>query len=168
MRRGRVMHSQKIRVFAMAAVAALLLSPAGPAASQQPTKAQQSAIKQACRADYQAHCASIQGGGAAGLACLQQNAAQLSSPCQAAVSAAGGGAGGGASAAAMTQPPAASAAPAMSPRQQLAVLRGACGADYRRYCRGVRPGGGRAMACLQDHSASLSNVCRGALSRAAP
>src|ERR1700677_871972 len=53
--------------------------------SQAPTDAQRSAIRAQCRADYQAHCASIPPGGKASLQCLQQNMSSLSSGCQAAV-----------------------------------------------------------------------------------
>ena len=42
-------------------------------------------------------------------------------------------------------------------------MRAACGSDYRTYCRGVRPGGGRAVACLEAHGGSLSRQCRSAL-----
>ena len=50
--------------------------PARVASAQQPTSAQASAIRSACRADYQANCAGVPTGGEAALACLQQNAAQ--------------------------------------------------------------------------------------------
>jgi hypothetical protein len=53
--------------------------------SQAPTDAQRSGIRAQCRADYQAHCASIPPGGKASLQCLQQNMSSLSSGCQAAV-----------------------------------------------------------------------------------
>lgn len=39
----------------------------------QPTAAQQSAIRSACRGDFQANCAGVSPGGQAALACLQQN-----------------------------------------------------------------------------------------------
>jgi acetyl esterase/lipase len=35
----------------------------------------------------------------------------------------------------------------------------ACGPDYRRLCSGVRPGGGRILACLDDHRRQLSEGC---------
>src|ERR1700712_5415984 len=56
-----------------------------PALSQAPTDAQRNAIRSECRADYQAHCASIPPGGEASLQCLQKNMASLSSGCQGAV-----------------------------------------------------------------------------------
>src|SRR6202035_1204793 len=58
---------------------------AAPAFSQAPSDAQRNAIRSECRADYQAHCASIPPGGAASLQCLQKNMSSLSSGCQTAV-----------------------------------------------------------------------------------
>lgn len=36
----------------------------------------------------------------------------------------------------------------------------ACGADLRRHCSGVQPGGGRMLACLQQQGPQLSAACR--------
>ena len=58
--------------------------------AQQPSSAQVSAIRQACRGDYQMHCAGVPTGGSAALACLQQNAAKTSATCQQALRAVGG------------------------------------------------------------------------------
>jgi hypothetical protein len=68
-----------------ASMTIILLAAAAPAHSQAPTDAQRSAIRAQCRADYEAHCASIPPGGKASLQCLQQNMSSLSSGCQAAV-----------------------------------------------------------------------------------
>jgi hypothetical protein len=56
-----------------------------PAGAQAPTQAQQSAIRSACPSDFRAHCAGVQPGGQAALACLQQNMAKLSPGCQSAL-----------------------------------------------------------------------------------
>src|ERR1700753_4352301 len=56
-----------------------------PAFSQAPTDAQRSAIRSSCRADYEAHCASVPPGGMASLQCLQKNMSSLSPGCQSAV-----------------------------------------------------------------------------------
>ncbi len=63
---------------------------ASPAASQRPTASQIAAIRQACRADYRAHCMGVPTGGAAALACLRRNASNVSPACQRALSAPGG------------------------------------------------------------------------------
>ena len=46
---------------------------AGAALAQQPTPAQQNAIKSACRSDFMAQCSGVQPGGQAALSCLQQH-----------------------------------------------------------------------------------------------
>jgi hypothetical protein len=83
-----------------AALAAAIVLAATPATAQQPTPDQASAIRQACRADYQANCAGVPTGGSAALQCLQKNAARTSPGCQKALRAAGGGGAAAASAAA--------------------------------------------------------------------
>jgi hypothetical protein len=59
-----------------------------PAAAQQPSQEQISAIRSNCRSDYMAHCSSVPPGGAESLQCLERNLAQLSGACRSAVSAA--------------------------------------------------------------------------------
>jgi hypothetical protein len=61
----------------------LLLAP--PAVAQYATQAQQDAIRQACPADYQAHCANVPAAGRAAFFCLERNLAGLSPACQQAV-----------------------------------------------------------------------------------
>jgi Cysteine rich repeat len=160
------------------------------AGAQQPSQAQISAIRASCQADYRAHCAGVPTGGKPALNCLQKNLETLSSACQTAVNAVGGGAASApppaqaspapapplpAPSGAATEPapepsavpPAAAppprSYPPMSPRQELALLRQSCGADYRAFCADVQPGGGRVIACLRDNGPSLSPRCRSAL-----
>jgi len=159
------------------------------ASAQQPSQAQISAVRSSCRSDYMAHCSSVPTGGKASLACLQKNIASLSPGCKTAVNALGSGQGAApphaepAVAPAETAPsesapptPAAAPAapvtaapaaprnyPAMSPRQEVRILRGSCGPDYRALCGGVPLGGGRIVACLRENGPSLSPRCRSAL-----
>ncbi|HVY16248.1 MAG TPA: cysteine rich repeat-containing protein [Rhodopila sp.] len=149
-------------------VAALLLcASAVTAAAQQPTQAQASAVKQYCRSDYQAYCASVPPGGAASLQCLQQNVASLSPTCGNAVRAATGGGAANttaqASAAPVAMPPSGMPPSGMSPRQEAGLMRRACAGDYRAYCSGVPLGGGRAIGCLSANEKRLSPSCRGAM-----
>jgi hypothetical protein len=66
-------------------------------------------------------------------------------------------------------PAAAAVAPAaivlrpMRPREELLVMRSACGADIRSLCGGIAPGGGRIVQCLASNSASLSPACTSVL-----
>ncbi len=51
----------------------------------------------------------------------------------------------------------------MRPREELLVMRSACGGDIRSLCGGIPPGGGRIVRCLASNSASLSPACTGVL-----
>ncbi|MGY3619426.1 cysteine rich repeat-containing protein [Bradyrhizobium sp. USDA 10063] len=140
-------------------------------ARPQPSEAQVSAIRSACRTDYQKFCPGVPTGGAPALKCLEKNKARLSPGCGEAVAAAGGDAApaaGGGSTAAAAAPAAAPAAPAivlrpLRPREELFVARSACGADVRSLCGGVAPGGGRIVQCLASNAASLSPACKDVL-----
>ncbi len=145
-------------------------SAAAPA--KQPSSAQVAAVRAACQSDYPKVCAGVPPGGAPALQCLAKNKAKVSANCQQAVNAATGGAAAPA-ATATAAPGAAAAAPApaalvlrpMRPREELFVLRSACGADVQTLCNGVAPGGGRIIQCLVVRSASLSPACRGVLAQ---
>ena len=143
---------------------------AAAAPAGQPTSAQISAIRSACRSDYPKVCAGVPTGGAPALQCLERNKAKLSAGCEKAVSAASGG-GAAAAGAAPAGAVAAPAAPAvivlrpMRPREELLVLRSACGADVRSICGGVAPGGGRIVQCLATNAAQLSPACKDVLSQ---
>jgi hypothetical protein len=149
---------------------------AAAAPAGQPTSAQISAIRSACRSDYPKVCAGVPTGGAPALQCLEKNKANLSAGCEKAVSAASGAAAPAAAPAAGAAPAgaAAAAAPAaptvivlrpMRPREELFVLRSACGADVRSICGGVAPGGGRIVQCLATNAAQLSPACKDVLSQ---
>jgi hypothetical protein len=144
---------------------------AASATAKKPSSAEISAIRSACRSDYPKVCAGVPTGGAPALQCLEKNKAKLSAACASAVAAAGGG--GAAPAAAATAAPAAAApaAPAvivlrpMRPREELFVLRSACGGDVRSLCGGVAPGGGRIVQCLAAQAASISPACKDVLAQ---
>ena len=36
----------------------------------------------------------------------------------------------------------------------------ACQSDFKKYCNGVEPGGGRIIACLSKHEDKLSGECK--------
>jgi hypothetical protein len=67
-------------------------TPAAPAAAVEaapvmPTKEQQAAIKNTCRADFMRNCRGVQPGGPEALMCLQANSARLSPNCKTSVAA---------------------------------------------------------------------------------
>ena len=144
---------------------------AKPATPKPPSGAQVSAIKSACRSDYPKVCAGVRPGGAPALECLEKNKAKVSAACATAVSAASGGgaaapAPAGAAPAATTAPAAAPAAIVLRPlrpREELFIVRSACGADIRTLCGGVAPGGGRIVQCIASNAASLSPGCKDVL-----
>jgi hypothetical protein len=149
---------------------------AASTATKKPSDAQIAAVRSACRSDYQKNCAGVPTGGAPALQCLEKNKSKLSANCQSAVTAASGGAAtpatSGAPAAAATAAPGVAPADApapvivlrpMRPREELFVLRSACGGDVRTLCGGVQPGGGRIMQCLATQAASLSPACKDVL-----
>ena len=148
-------------------------SPAASTIAKQPTSAQISAIRSACRSDYPKVCAGVPTGGAPALQCLEKNKAKLSAGCEKAVTAASGGAAPAGAAPAAAAAPAAGAAPTaaptvivlrpMLPREELFVMRSACGGDIRTLCAGVAPGGGRIMQCIANRAADLSPACRDVL-----
>jgi hypothetical protein len=145
------------------------------ASTKKPSQAQVSAIKSACRSDYPRVCAGVPTGGAPALECLEKNKAKVSTACAKAVAAVGGGAAPAAAAGGDSSggAPAATAAPAptvlvlrpMRPREQLFVLRSACGGDVRTLCAGVPVGGGRIVQCLATQAAALSPACKDVLSQ---
>ena len=164
---------------------------AAPAHSQAPADAQRNAIRSACRADYQAHCASIPPGGEASLQCLQKNMSSLSSGCQSAVRAVepaaapkaetapaaapkAGAAPAAAPAAATAKPATAAATPkaaasatAGKPTDaQVAAIRSACRSDYQKVCAGVPTGGAPALQCLEKNKAKVSAPCAQAVNTA--
>jgi hypothetical protein len=151
-----------------AAAPAAKTTAAAPAGK--PSEAQISAIRSACRSDYPRVCAGVPTGGEAALQCLEKNKAKVSASCEKAVSAVGAG-GATTTGTAPATGAAAGAAPAaapatvmvlrpMRPREELFVLRSACGGDVRSLCAGVEPGGGRIAQCLGGHAASLSPACK--------
>src|SRR6202795_5248709 len=140
---------------------------AADAAAKKPSSAQVAAIRSACRSDYQKVCAGVPTGGAAALQCLEKNKSKVSGACEKAVSAAGGGGAAPATAPAAPGAAPAAAAPApalvlrpMRPREELFVMRSACGGDVRALCGGVPVGGVRLVRCLATQAASLSSACK--------
>src|ERR1700716_1203152 len=157
-----------------------------PAFSQAPTDAQRNAIRSECRADYQAHCASVPPGGAASLQCLQKNMSSLSSGCQTAVKAVEAPAEPKAESApakpaaesAPAKPDAETAPAAAAPKStastaakkpssaQVAAIRSACRSDYQKVCAGVPTGGAAALQCLEKNKSKVSGGCQQAVDAA--
>jgi hypothetical protein len=145
-----------------AAVPPTPTQPSGAGAGK-PSQAQLRSVRRSCGADYRVHCAGLPPGGSASIACLKRNITTLSGTCKQALGAVAGTATS-ATAAAVAPPPPVEPAPLLvTPREELFMLRTACGGDYAAFCRGLRPGAGRIAACLHYNSASLSPRCQQAL-----
>jgi hypothetical protein len=86
-----------------------------------------------CASDVAKFCPNVAPGEGARMSCLRAHEADLSPAC----------------------------------RQHMAAMQGAkekiqeaCHADAQRLCKGVEPGGGRMMGCLESHEAELSDACK--------
>ncbi|MFO0993578.1 MAG: cysteine rich repeat-containing protein [Hyphomicrobiales bacterium] len=49
-------------------------------------------------------------------------------------------------------------------RQEIFLVREACGPEFRAYCSGIQLGGGNAVNCLRAHANKLTGACKGAIS----
>jgi hypothetical protein len=95
-------------------------------------------LSRACLPDVRRFCQGVPPGKGRILACLKGREADLSPACQAELRAA---------------------------RERAAEFRQACGPDVERFCRGVRPGQGRILACLKGRESDLSPACRAEFAR---
>ena len=144
----------------------LLVSLGGVASAQQPSQDQVNAIRQSCRSDFQSYCSGVPTGGSAALQCLQSHVSQLSPSCQGAVGAVSGSASARPPPASGQAAPPQAPQPAMTKREEIALMRRSCGGDFRAYCRGVPLGGGGAISCLAENQSRLSPACQSALAQA--
>jgi len=91
------------------------------------------AAEAACAADAEKYCKDFPAGTGARLSCLAQQPSRLEPACERVVKRLRGEASSGIE---------------------------ACRADAKKLCRGVAPGGGRLVACLQARRDDLSSACR--------
>jgi hypothetical protein len=56
---------------------------------------------------------------------------------------------------------------AVSAQTLTAEQEAACKADYRKYCKGTMPGGGRIIACLNKQRDQITDACKKAVDAAA-
>jgi hypothetical protein len=50
--------------------------------------------------------------------------------------------------------------------EDLGKLRQACGAEVKKLCAGIQPGGGRIAQCMREHGSELSEACQTAIAEA--
>ncbi len=135
--------------------------------AQQPTDAQRNAVRSACRSDFIAQCSGVTPGGMEALTCLQQHNASLSKPCRETISNLEGPKKSSNEAPPQSDvtPPTTTAAAAQKQptAAQRDAVKSSCRSDFMTQCSGVTPGGTQALACLQQHSATLSPSCQAAV-----
>lgn len=90
----------------------------------------------ACKADADKLCKDVQPGEGRIARCLKQHETNVSPACRDAMRQA---------------------------RQRMQALREACAGDAKQYCKGVKPGHGRMLTCLQQNELKLSEGCRAAM-----
>ena len=90
-------------------------------------------VGEACEDDIQSICPDVKPGQGAVLRCLRDNLFSVSPGCRDVVKGA---------------------------QEKAAEFEKACGKDARSFCKGIRPGEGRVLACLQSRKAELSPKCQ--------
>jgi cysteine rich repeat protein len=95
-------------------------------------------VGEVCADDIQSLCADVKPGGGEVLRCLNASYFSLTPGCQEVVRGA---------------------------REKAAEFQKACGKDAKKLCKGIRPGQGRVLACLESRKAELSPACQGMMAK---
>jgi hypothetical protein len=85
-----------------------------------------------CAADAKKLCAGVEPGRGRIMKCLKDHEAEVSLACRSDMKAA---------------------------KERAEQLREECKADAQKFCEGIKPGGGRILACLKSHRAELAPAC---------
>jgi hypothetical protein len=92
-----------------------------------------------CAADAKKLCGNVQPGGGRIAQCMKSHEAELSPACQSQMKAA---------------------------KERVEQVRQECKGDVEKFCKGIKPGGGRILACLKSHQAELAPACAEEFNRA--
>jgi Cysteine rich repeat len=92
-----------------------------------------------CAEDAKKFCGNEKPGGGRIAKCMKSHESELSSACQGAMKAA---------------------------EERAERVREECKGDAQKFCKGIRPGQGRILACLKSHQAELTPACKGEFDRA--
>ena len=92
-----------------------------------------------CAQDAKKFCPGMQPGGGRIAKCMKEHQADLSPACQENIKKA---------------------------EQRLKEFSDECKADAEKFCKGIRPGQGRILACLKSHQAELAPACAAEFNRA--
>ena len=85
-----------------------------------------------CAQDAKKFCGDVQPGGGRIVKCMKDHEADLSPACQSQMKAA---------------------------KERIEQVREECKGDAEKFCKDVKPGGGRILKCLKSHQAELSPAC---------
>jgi ABC-type sugar transport system substrate-binding protein len=92
-----------------------------------------------CREDAKKFCGNERPGGGRIAKCMKSHESELSPACQSAMKAA---------------------------EQKLQEFSDACKPDAEKFCKGIRPGQGRILACLKSHQSELAPACAAEFNKA--
>ena len=93
-----------------------------------------------CAADAKKFCGDVKPGGGRVAKCMKGHEAELSPACQAEMKRA---------------------------KERIEQVKEECNADAKKFCKGIRPGGGRILACLKSHQSELAPACAAEFQRGA-
>jgi hypothetical protein len=91
-----------------------------------------------CAADVKKFCGDVQPGQGRIVKCMKNHEAELSPACQSQMKAA---------------------------KERAEQVREECKADAQKFCQGIKPGGGRILACLKSHQTELAPACAAEFNR---
>jgi len=92
-----------------------------------------------CAADAKKFCGDVKPGGGRIVKCMKSHEAELTPACQADMKKA---------------------------EERFEQVKEECGADAKKFCQGIRPGGGRILACLKSHQSELAPACAAEFNKA--
>jgi len=92
-----------------------------------------------CAADAKKFCGDVKPGGGRIARCMKGHEAELSPACQAEMKKA---------------------------EERIEQVKEECGADAKKFCKGIRPGQGRILACLKSHQSELAPACAAEFNKA--
>jgi hypothetical protein len=92
-----------------------------------------------CAADAKKFCGDVKPGGGRIVKCMKSHESELTPACQADMKKA---------------------------EERFEQVKEECGADAKKFCQGIRPGGGRILACLKSHQSELAPACAAEFNKA--
>lgn len=92
-----------------------------------------------CAEDAKKFCGDVKPGRGRVAKCMKSHEAELSPACQAEMKKA---------------------------EERIEQVREECKADAQKFCKGIRPGGGRILACLKSHQSELAPACAAEFNKA--